>query len=86
MSISLDRNPMEFLCLDPVYCLDQVSAARRVFGQISTTPGQYKAMKEDLVFLYIHCSTEQKVLVQATLEEANFRQQYYESCIWGYAA
>lgn len=66
---------------DIEYCRKEILLARVIFGNKNTTREQYEAMEKGLALIFLYCPEELTIIAQATLNEATYRQSFFED-LW----
>ncbi len=64
------------------YCFDQISEARELFSNRSTTKKQFKAMEDVLGFIYMWGSEKVSKYALLTLDESQKRKFYFITSFW----
>jgi len=62
---------------DEKNCYRDLGLARKAFGSTATTEAEYNQMEKTLGLMYLHCTEDLQETVLATLQEAEFRRQYF---------
>jgi hypothetical protein len=67
---------------DEQNCRADILAARKAWGNTTTTREQYDALEKGLGLLYLYCPESMRGIATAHLEEANRRRVHFEMNIW----
>jgi len=62
---------------DEKNCYRDLGAARKAFGNTTTTEAEYDQMEKTLALMFLHCPEDIQNVVLATINEAGLRRAYY---------
>ena len=74
--MNFESNPIEKLCKDSKYCLNEISNIRQAIGSIHATDKTFENALKSLIFMRLYAPVEILSLIDSQITETETRNTY----------